>query len=266
MAVPFVPLKRFGQNFLQDPNIIRKIVGAVQAPLGAKVVEIGPGTGALTGELLRTYPDLTAIEVDHRAVAWLKGQFSYLDIRLQDVLQTGWDELGGTRPLFVVGNLPYYITTPILFSLLDAATTVKRAILMMQLEVAQRLVAKPNTKEYGILSVVTQLYAQPQLLFKVPASVFYPKPDVVSAVIALDFFPKEEIAPNIDSTYLRLVIRTAFNQRRKTLRNSLQKLGSVPEPWTGLRAENLTPADFVALATALQYASPPFEDKDGNHE
>lgn len=241
-------------------------MGAVQAPLGAKVVEIGPGTGALTGELLRTYPDLTAIEVDHRAVAWLKGQFSNLDIRLQDVLQTGWDELGGTRPLFVVGNLPYYITTPILFSLLDAATTVKRAILMMQLEVAQRLVAKPNTKEYGILSVVTQLYAQPQLLFKVPASVFYPKPDVVSAVIALDFFPKEEIAPNIDSTYLRLVIRTAFNQRRKTLRNSLQKLGSVPEPWTGLRAENLTPADFVALATALQYASPPFEDKDGNHE
>ncbi|MBL7977552.1 MAG: ribosomal RNA small subunit methyltransferase A [Bacteroidetes Order II. Incertae sedis bacterium] len=251
MAVPFVPLKRFGQNFLQDPNIIRKIVSAVQAPSGAKVVEIGPGTGALTALLLELYPDMVAIEVDPRAVSWLSEQYPSLEVRQEDVLETGWEALASGYPLFVVGNLPYYITTPILFSLIDHAPMVKRAVLMMQYEVAQRLVAPPNSKAYGILSVATQLCARPEVLFKVPPSVFYPKPEVNSAVIALNFYSPSERQLPIPAAYLRQVIRTAFNQRRKTLRNSLHSLGQVPEKWAGLRAEDLMPNDFVNLAVAL---------------
>ncbi|MEM6337814.1 MAG: rRNA adenine dimethyltransferase family protein, partial [Bacteroidota bacterium] len=154
--------------------------------------------------------------------------------------------------LHVVGNLPYYITSPILFSLFDAFEHIERAVLMMQLEVAERLVAEPRTKAYGILSVVTQLYTQPSVLFRVSRHVFYPKPDVTSAVVALAFDPEPAWASKVDPAWLRRVIRQAFNMRRKTLRNSLKPLGrAVPEAFSRRRAEELTPGEFVELAALL---------------
>ncbi len=258
-----LPKKRLGQHFLRDPNTIRKIAAALEAPADAPVVEIGPGTGALTEELLRLYPDLTAIELDERAVAHLRETVPGLDVRQQDVLETDWPALAEEKEqkLWVIGNLPYYITSPILFSLLDARQHLRRAVVMMQKEVAERLVAVPRTKAYGILSVQVQLLARPMLLFEVSRHVFHPKPDVTSAVVALDFHhgsgPGQAGPPlGIDGALLRRTVRTAFGQRRKTLRNSLKPITSetgcaVPEDLAGLRPEALEPAAFVGLARSI---------------
>ncbi|QXD14146.1 16S rRNA (adenine(1518)-N(6)/adenine(1519)-N(6))-dimethyltransferase RsmA [Rhodocaloribacter litoris] len=253
------PRKSLGQNFLTDPNVARKIVGALRAPDGAAVVEIGPGTGALTGLLHERFPDLTALEVDDRAVALLRDRFPGLDVRHADVLATDWAALAREkgRPLYVIGNLPYYITSEILFGLLDARSHLAEAVVMMQLEVAQRLVAVPRTKAYGILSVAVQLAAAPELLFHVSKNVFYPKPDVTSAVVRLDFSQGDAAASGVDPALLRQVIRTAFNQRRKTLRNSLGRWTrdrglTLPHGWGACRAEELEPGAFVVLARYLQ--------------
>lgn len=248
------PKKRLGQHFLRDGNVIRKIVAQVQPPPGARVVEIGPGVGALTGLLLERFPDLIAIEVDERAVAELRGAYPTLDIRHVDVLDFDWRSL--EQPLHVVGNLPYNITTPILFSLIDEAPTLMDALLMMQLEVAMRLVAKPRTKDYGILAVATQLAATPDLLFRVSRHVFDPKPAVESAVVRISFAQdRDRSLGGVEPGFVRKVIRQAFNQRRKTLRNSLATLvpegHALPERWSKRRAEELAPAEFVELARFL---------------
>ena len=223
------------------------------------MVEIGPGTGALTEELVLRYPDLTAIEIDERAVQLLRHTLPGLDVRHRDVLEVDWtvmaEERGG--PLHVIGNLPYNITSPILFGLLDAREYLREAVLMMQLEVAQRIVAVPRTKAYGILSVLVQLQAQPELAFQVSRHVFYPKPDVTSAVLRLTFdAPTDSDALGVDVEFLREVVRSAFGQRRKTLRNSLSRWTraqgiTLPNDWDGARAEELTPADFLTLAKYL---------------
>lgn len=253
--MPLAPKKSLGQHFLRDPNTVRRIVDALGAPADAPVVEIGPGTGALTEVLAARHPRLTALEVDPRAVALLAKTLPTLDIRHQDVLETDWGALAAEAgaPLWVVGNLPYYITSPILFGLLEAraqseVAPVHRAVLMMQKEVAERLVAAPRTKAYGILSVQTRLWATPRLLFEVSRHVFVPKPEVTSAVVALDF---DRPPPEVEPEALRRVVRAAFNQRRKTLRNSLRALGVVPEEVADRRAEELSPEAFVALARAL---------------
>lgn len=259
MSLPFSPKKSLGQHFLTDPNVARKIVGAVQAPPDGRVVEIGPGTGALTGLLRETYPTVTAIEVDARAVAYLQAQDPGLDVRQADVLDVDWRALAEERggPLYVVSNLPYALTSPILFSLLDHRLCLREAVLMMQYEVARRLVAVPRTKDYGILSVLTQLYAAPVLLFRVSRNVFYPKPDVTSAVIRLAFDERAALDPDVDPAFLRAVVRAAFNQRRKTLHNSLGRWTraraiALPHGWEGKRAEELSPAAFVELAHYLR--------------
>jgi 16S rRNA (adenine1518-N6/adenine1519-N6)-dimethyltransferase len=246
------PRKRLGQNFLRDPNTARKIVAAVGAPPDEPVVEIGPGTGALTGLLAERYERLVAIEIDPRAVALLRGEHPGLDVREMDVLHVDWPALAGELggPVHVVGNLPYYITTPIVFSLLDAGASVAQALVMIQLEVARRIVAVPRTKEYGILSVVLQRLCRPELLFEVSRNVFRPRPDVASAVVRLDF--RAGHRDDVDPAWFRTVVRTAFNQRRKTLRNSLSSItADVPEQWAGARAEELAPHEFVALARYL---------------
>ena len=259
MVLPFSPKKSLGQHFLTDPNVARKIVGALQAPPEGHVVEIGPGGGALTGLLLEAYPKLTAIEVDARAVAYLRAHHPSLDVRQADVLEVDWsvlaDEKGG--PLYVISNLPYSLTSPILFSLLDHRRRLREAVLMMQREVAQRLVAVPRTKDYGILSVLVQLYARPVLLFRISPNVFYPKPEVTSAVIRLAFDERTDPDPSVDPAFLRTVVRTAFNQRRKTLHNSLGRWTraheiELPHGWDRRRAEELPPAAFVELACYLQ--------------
>ena len=263
MALPFFPKQSLGQNFLHDPNTIRKIAASLRADVGAPVIEIGPGTGALTDVLLERYPDLTAIEVDERAVALLRKRFPDLDVRHQDVLDVDWAALATEKggPLHVIGNLPYYITSPILFSLLDAQLdfsprqTVCEAVVMMQLEVAERLLAEPRTKAYGILSVIFQRYAAPELLFRISRNVFFPKPDVTSAVVRLAFDGAGG-RTSAEAEPLREIVRAAFNQRRKTLRNSLSRWTkdqglALPPGWDRRRAEELTPDEFVELTRYL---------------
>lgn len=247
------PKQSLGQNFLKDPNIIQNIADAVCNDKAFAVVEIGGGTGALTEALLRRFPDLTVIEIDGRAVELLREKFPHLNILHQDVLKVDWIALSETlgKPLVIVGNLPYYITSQILFGMFAAKSVIKEAVVMMQLEVADRLIAVARTKAYGILAVQTQLISIPQKLFKVSPNVFYPKPEVWSAVIRLTFKETESFPPNLTE-----VIRTAFNQRRKTLRNSLSKFGTLPEAVASKRAEELSPQDFVTLAQHLQTSNP----------
>jgi 16S rRNA (adenine1518-N6/adenine1519-N6)-dimethyltransferase len=250
------PKQSLGQNWLRDPNTIRKIAGALEAAPGDAAVEIGPGTGALTGVLLERHPRMVALEVDERAVDVLQSEYPSLDVRHQDVLEVDWRalsrELGG--PLHVIGNLPYYITSPILFSLVDARDAVAEVVVMMQLEVAERIVAGPRTKAYGILSVVFQRYCDADLLFRVSRNVFFPKPDVTSAVVRLTFRP-DAPPPSPGEDLFRSVVRGAFGQRRKTLRNSLRsafpELDELPEEWTKRRAEELTPDEFARLSRYL---------------
>lgn len=256
--MPIRPKQSLGQNFLRDPNTVRKIVDAVRAPAGAHVVEIGPGTGALTGLLLERYPNFTAVEIDDRAVSLLLDAHPGLDVRHGDILQINWQDLAREKggPLWVIGNLPYNISSQVLFGLIDAGSTIREAVVMMQYEMAQRLVAGTRTKEYGILSVQAQLHARPELLFKVSPNVFYPRPDVTSAVVRLDFSGRSSDVTTVGHEFLRRVIRSAFNQRRKTLHNSLSEWTRdraipLPESFKKRRAEELEPGEFVQLARYL---------------
>ena len=249
--MPVRPKKRLGQHFLTDPNTVRRIVDAVEAPPGARVVEIGPGEGALTGTLLDRYPSLVALEVDPEAVGHLRQEHPALDVREGDVLDADWPSLADGAPLYVVGNLPYYITSPILFALLDAREHVARAVVMVQKEVADRLAAPHGSKTYGTLSVYFSLYARTQTLFPVSRHCFRPKPAVESAVVLVDFAAADP--PDVAFGVLQRTVRAAFGQRRKMLRNSLAPVAEaagveVPDWAATLRPEAVSPDDFVRLA------------------
>jgi 16S rRNA (adenine1518-N6/adenine1519-N6)-dimethyltransferase len=257
--MPLRPKQSLGQNFLRDPNTARKIVASLKATAETHVVEIGPGEGALTGFLLELYPRFTAIEIDERAVGLLREKFGNLDVRRQDVLKIDWKDLAAEKgaPIHVIGNLPYNITSQILFGVIDSAEVVREAVVMMQLEVAERLVAEPRTKAYGILSVQMQLFARPELLFKVPRTVFFPRPDVTSAVVRLEIEKPGTNLAGANREFLRAVVRTAFNQRRKTLHNSLgawtrDRGIALPEDFEKRRPEELAPSEFVALTRYLE--------------
>ncbi len=250
------PKKSLGQHFLADPNTARKIVAGLRAGENDPVIEIGPGLGALSGFLVELYRDVTAIEIDERAADHLRREYPGMTLRIVDVLTVDWSVLAAEkgRPLHVIGNLPYNISSPILFGLFEAAPHLAEAVVMMQLEVAERLVAVPRTKQYGILSVAAQLVSTPEILFRVSANVFRPKPSVTSAVVRLIFTGSRDRVPY--EGHLQRVVRTAFNQRRKTLRNSLSRVTQdvgieVPERWASKRAEELAPEEFVALARYL---------------
>lgn len=263
---------------------MRAFVAAVRevAPAGANedassgvhVVEVGAGTGALTRRLVDPFPRMTAVEIDSRAVAALRAALPGLRVVQADVLALDWassvaslaastaadrdvDGGAGGRPLAVVGNLPYNIVSQILLALLETpADVVATAVVMVQKEVADRLVAPPRCKAYGILSVVAQLYAEPTILFEVPPTAFYPVPDVQSAMVRLDVRPVPGGVAGVvhDRPAVRRVVRAAFQQRRKTLRNSLKGLtGGAPlgDRWASRRPEELTPPEFVELAAEV---------------
>eukprot|EP00607_Mallomonas_marina_P002785 CAMPEP_0182425906 /NCGR_PEP_ID=MMETSP1167-20130531/12397_1 /TAXON_ID=2988 /ORGANISM="Mallomonas Sp, Strain CCMP3275" /LENGTH=413 /DNA_ID=CAMNT_0024606977 /DNA_START=262 /DNA_END=1503 /DNA_ORIENTATION=+ len=256
----FRPKQSLGQNFLSDQNYVNKIVNALvdDSPEGKRVIELGPGAGALSRVLFAKYPKMTAIEIDQRAVAFLQDKLSGLHVVHQDVLQVNWSQLASTLGgrVSVIGNLPYYITSQILFCLADSHTAVKQAVVTMQLEVAERVVAKPRTKAYGILSVVFQLYTTPSLNFKIPPSVFFPQPKVDSALVTLDFTKPHPALSSVKPLHLRRVLLAAFQKRRKMLRQSLKDLLltehlTLPDHWTTLRPEDLTPSDFLKLTADL---------------
>jgi len=216
------PKKSLGQHFLTDDNIIEKIADAVPANEGERVIEIGPGTGALTGALLERFEDVVAVELDQRAIEVLEHKFSNLEIHHENVLEVDWEALSvGKERTHVVGNLPYYITSQILFSLLEHREYMADALLMMQKEVAERIVSDIRTKDYGILSVQTQLMCTPEILFPVSRHCFSPQPNVDSAMIKLTF-NKGSLA--CSDKNLKTVVRTAFNQRRKKLSNALKPI------------------------------------------
>ncbi|EKX51492.1 hypothetical protein GUITHDRAFT_65961 [Guillardia theta CCMP2712] len=250
-----------GQNFLVDMNVARRIVESLQdkSEDGRSVVEVGPGKGALTAMLLQHYPKMTAIEIDQRSVQYLSGQLPELSVIHSSVLDVDWKELSANRAagdqISVIGNLPYYIVSQILFSILDAAPHIRRAVLTMQWEVAQRVVSEPRCKPYGILSVVSQLYGTPKIAFKIPPNVFQPQPDVDSALVVIDF-PKERPSFGINECNLRTVLRSAFQMRRKMLRQSLKALVTergivLPEELGTRRPESLTPHEFIDLTKLI---------------
>ena len=263
MNLPFRPKQSLGQNFLHDPNMAEKIVGALQAPPEAHVVEIGAGTGVLTARLAQQYENFTAIEIDERAVEVLRERLPDVDVREEDVRETHWaalaDEKGG--PLYVLSNTPYYLTSPLLFALVGQRTHVAEAVLTMQREVADRIVAEPSTKAYGILSVLLQLFATPEKLFTVPPQVFSPQPDVTSAGVRLRFEAADE-PDGLGFEAVRRYVRAAFNHRRKMLRNSLRAWTkdqgvAFPHDWGRKRPEALSPDAFATLARHLEAHADP---------
>jgi 16S rRNA (adenine1518-N6/adenine1519-N6)-dimethyltransferase len=256
----FKPKQSLGQNFLSDQNYVNKICDAFKddSEGGSRVVEVGPGAGALSRVLYPRYPRMTCIELDQRAVAFLAEKLPGLRVVHQDVLTVNWAQLAADLggPVRLIANLPYYIVSQVLFSLADAHEAIACAVVTMQLEVAERVAAKPNTKEYGIPSVVFQLYAQPHINFHIPPSVFYPRPAVDSALVTLDFTKPHKDLKRVRPEQFRKVITAAFQQRRKMLRVSLKDLIAaegltLPNKWAELRPGAISPVQFIHLVIDL---------------
>ncbi len=224
-ADPPAAIKRLGQNFLIDPNIVRKIVALAEISSDSQVLEIGPGRGVLTEVLCKTAGLVTAVEIDPRLHAYLaerQAEFPNLTLVLDDALVYPVETLPvGT---IVVANLPYYISTPLLFRLLDQRDRFPRLVLMLQNEVADRLVAKPGSSDYGVLSVMAQYAAEITKAFRVSAQCFRPRPEVGSAVVLLRTRARRELSPEEEPKFASLV-KAAFAHRRKTLVNSLKDEG-----------------------------------------
>jgi 16S rRNA (adenine1518-N6/adenine1519-N6)-dimethyltransferase len=253
MSRPPKTKKSLGQHFLKDGNMIRKIAESVPAEPFHKIIEIGPGDGALTAVLLEKFDDVTAIEIDRRMIEVLTEKFSSLDIIHEDILKFDWNTISSiSKPVHIVGNLPYYITSQILFAILENRSMLTSALLMMQKEVAERIVAEPGTKAYGILSVQGQLMSTPEILFDVPPDVFKPRPSVDSSVIKFTFNKPKLICSDQN---LKTVVRMAFNQRRKKLSNALKRLDAdlpAEEFNFDLRAEALKPEMYEKLTARLE--------------
>ncbi|EPJ6839680.1 16S rRNA (adenine(1518)-N(6)/adenine(1519)-N(6))-dimethyltransferase RsmA [Stenotrophomonas maltophilia] len=249
--------KQLGQHFLADRHYIDKIVMAVNPKDGDRLVEIGPGQGAITLPLLRVHPKLTVIEFDRDLIAPLTAAaepLGELTIVHRDVLRVDFTELADGQPIRLVGNLPYNISSPILFHALEHAAVIRDMHFMLQKEVVDRMAAGPGSKVYGRLSVMLQAYCQVTSLFVVPPGAFRPPPKVDSAVVRL--VPRDPASINInDHKRFADVVKAAFGQRRKTLRNALNNVVSAEQFIAAgvrpdARAEQLDVAEFIALANA----------------
>ena len=251
------PRKRFGQHFLHDATVIARIVREVDPHPEDRLVEIGPGLGALTLPLLRAAGRLDAIEIDRDVIPLLQQHCAGVgELRLHnlDVLKCDLRPLGQGQPLRLVGNLPYNISTPLIFHLLGQLTLIRDMHFMVQKEVAERLAAAPGRSEYGRLGVMVQLHCAVEVLFKVGAAAFKPAPKVESAVVRLTPHARAPVHVDDPSRFAELV-RSAFSQRRKTLRNALKgrvsgeqlsALGIDPQR----RPETITLAEFAAISNS----------------
>ncbi|MBM4181421.1 MAG: 16S rRNA (adenine(1518)-N(6)/adenine(1519)-N(6))-dimethyltransferase RsmA [Betaproteobacteria bacterium] len=253
--------KSLGQHFLVDGHYIGRIVAAIRPQAGDRMVEIGPGPGALTRPLLETLEHLHVVELDRDMVTRLEAEFpaGRLIIHRADALRFPFHELGSD--LRVVGNLPYNISSPLLFHLAEHAAAIRDMVFMLQKEVVDRMVAAPGTPDYGRLSVMLQARFRVEKLFIVPPGAFRPPPKVDSAIVRLLPLPAEGV-PYQDAALFSEVVARAFGQRRKTLRNTLKGLvddalfaGLGIDP--GRRGETLSVAQFAALANRL------FEERSG---
>jgi 16S rRNA (adenine1518-N6/adenine1519-N6)-dimethyltransferase len=256
--------KRFGQNFLTDPEIIRRIVAAIHPTPDQHLVEIGPGQGAITADLVASGCQLDLVELDRDLVPLLRDRFAgkllgaaepRLRIHSADALKFDFGGLHRGQPLRIVGNLPYNISTPLIFHLLAYADLIGDMHFMLQLEVVNRLAAAPGGKAWGKLGVMAQYHCQVDKLFEVPPGAFRPAPRVQSAIVRLVPRSRPDAAPG-EPERLRRVVQAAFAQRRKTLRNTLRDLVSVQQLEQlgispGARAETLDLQQFIAISHCI---------------
>lgn len=247
------PKKYLGQHFLTDRNIAHRIVDALPFHPDRAVVEIGPGTGVLTGFLIGKKHDLWLIEIDSESVVHLHQHFPVLAGRILETDFLKIDPHRWTQPLSIIGNFPYNISSQIFFKILESRQHVLSVVCMIQKEVADRLAAPPGSKTYGILSVLLQAWYDIEYLFKVPPGVFHPPPAVMSAVIRLTRNNRQSLPCN-EQSFVR-VVKQAFNTRRKTLRNCLKPLpflpGTLEQPLFDQRAEQLGVDEFVWITQQL---------------
>lgn len=262
--------KKFGQNFLIDSNILEKIVDSAELTEQDCVLEIGPGIGTMTQYLAEQAREVIAVEIDKNLLPILEetlGDYDNVTVINEDILKVDINrivqERNGGRPIKVVANLPYYITTPIIMALFEKHIPLQSITIMVQKEVADRMQVGPGTKDYGALSLAVQYYSKPEIVARVPASCFMPRPNVDSTVIRLERYdePPVEVA---DESYLFAVIRASFNQRRKTLVNGLTNAGNLGvsrpdvekvlaemEFSPTVRGETLTLEQFAELSSRL---------------
>lgn len=219
--------KKLGQNFLIKRGIVDEIVHAAELTPGEPVLEVGPGIGTLTQGLAQSGADVTAIELDRRLLEVLDTTLaSYDNVRIVhgDVLKLDVPTIMNHKPFKVVANLPYYITTPIIMSLLESKLPIERLVVMVQKEVALRMVAKPGTKDYGALSVAVQYYTEPDIVLDVPPKSFLPAPAVTSSVIRCVLREKPPVDVTDEKLFFR-VVKAGFAQRRKTFANTMKTTG-----------------------------------------
>ena len=261
-----IPRKRFSQNFLTDRNIAARIVNALGLKGDDAVIEIGPGLGILTEGLLDSGAKVIGIEIDRDLAGRLKERFdgrNNLEIINADALKISYKELAAQRKekLKVVSNLPYNISTPIIFKLLEEREIFSMFLLMLQKEVAQRIVSPPDNKEYGVLSVMVQLLADVKIEFDVPPSCFHPAPKVYSSVVRFNILNKPRVDVE-DIAFFKKVVKASFGQRRKTLLNALKSLNIETPQLVELlniinidskrRGETLTLEEFAVLSRELK--------------
>lgn len=255
--------KRLGQNFLISPDVVQAIVEAAEVQEGDRILEIGPGIGTLTQGLLEAGAQVTAVELDKKlpdVLAETLAGYENFHLVRADILKTDIHALMGVEPFKVVANLPYYITTPILMTLLERRLPMERIVTMVQKEVAERMIASPGSKAYGALSVAVQYYTEPHIECLVPAQAFFPPPEVESAVIVGRILSQPPVPTKDEAAFFR-VVRAAFGQRRKTLRKALTATGKDKQEIVralqmanidpARRGETLSLAEFARLAEAL---------------
>lgn len=251
------PKKALGQHFLTDLDVAARIAATLDAAPGMPVLEIGPGMGVLTQYILASGRELDVVEIDTESVAWLRSHMPALDGHIieGDFLRLPLDTLFGGRPFALIGNYPYNISSQIFFHMLEYRDHVPFCSGMLQREVAERIAAAPGSRTRGILSVLLQLWYDVRYLFTVPPGVFNPPPKVHSGVIELKRNSRQDAG--CDERLLRTVVKTAFGQRRKTLRNSLRGLlppgAQLPDsPIMAMRPERLSVDQFVELTLTVE--------------
>ena len=249
-----------GQNFLKDQNIAKKIVRSIKIDRSSVIIEIGPGSGAITGLLLENFNTVIAVEIDKRFAEIIKEKFSRFGniiIKNDDFLKINLKSLYAEYGrLNIVGNLPYHITSPVLFKMFESKNYINSAFLMVQREVGKRILSSPNGKDRGILSVLSQYYCKVSSLFKVSRNVFYPVPKVDSLFIQFEFKKKPDSAAK-NEELLRNIVKSAFGKRRKYLRNSLKESNNIDIDALNKicdltrRPEELTVEEFVDLTNKI---------------
>lgn len=262
--------KKYGQNFLIDTHVLNKIIAAAQITKDDFIIEIGPGIGTMTEYLLESAREVVAVEIDHNLISILEetlSKYNNITIMNEDILKVDINKLvnekNNGKPIKVVANLPYYITTPIIMGLFESQVPIENITVMVQKEVAERMQAGPGTKDYGALSLAVQYYAKPYIVANVPPNCFIPRPKVGSAVIRLTKH-KEKIFDVTNEKLMFQMIRASFNQRRKTLVNGIKNSSEVEIPKKimiqaikelglseNIRGETLTLEEFAKLSNIV---------------